>query len=186
MSIDFDDPALSDASLMSWLAVGEDDALAPLIRRYQRPLMALLARGSGDRHEAEDLFQEIWMRVMRGARGYDPTLPFRPWLFTVAWNALRNAMRRQRDEHHVPLETAGAVAAWGDAHAAAEARQRDAMLRVVVEALPSRLAETVFLRYFEELSEREVAARTGVPVGTVKSRLHHALRRLAAALEEES
>ena len=72
---------MTDSALMSRVAVGEDGAIGPLVRRYERPLLSLLMRLTQRREEAEDLFQETWLRVIRSARTYHPSRPVRAWLF---------------------------------------------------------------------------------------------------------
>ena len=182
---DFDphDETATDGALVSWIAVGDDEALEPLIRRYEKPLMAVLIRASGDRSAAEDLFQETWIRVVRSAARFDPSLPFHPWLFKIAWNVLRTDLDRSSRRRETPIDGAFEVAS-GSKAVDDEVLQRDEYRRTreLIAALPPKLAETLMLKYFEELTEKEVALRLGVPVGTVKSRLHNALRRLALAL----
>lgn len=176
--------SLDDSVLMSHIAVGREDAVGPLIRRYERPLIALFVRLERVGGEADDLFQETWMRVVRSARSFDPTRPFRPWLFRIAWNVAKTSISRATPGGE-PLETTRPLAS-AESGAAEEliASERNGEIRRVVASLPTHLAETIFLRFFEEMSEREVAARLGVPVGTVKSRLHNALRRLEPMLRK--
>ena len=175
---------MTDSALMSRVAVGEDGAIGPLVRRYERPLLSLLMRLTQRREEAEDLFQETWLRVIRSARSYDPSRPFRAWLFSIAWNLVKNQSRDFRP--HVPLSEAGRVAATpGDPSRDLLLAERNERIRAIVGAMPPHFCETLFLRFFEELSEREVASRLGVPVGTVKSRLHNALKQLASEFRKD-
>ena len=172
----------SDAVLMGRIANGESDPVAILIDRYKKSLMSFLDRTSPG--AAADLFQETWIRVVRSAGRYDPTFRFTRWLFGIAWNLTRDEWtRKQKDSEN----TAGEPGNRGTTDSVETALIRDERarrIRVLIEALPPQQAEAVFLRYFEDLSEREMAERLGVPAGTVKSRLHHALRRLAPALKE--
>jgi len=170
----------SDAFLMGSIANGDSDAVRPLIERYQRPLFALLRRALAGAADVDDVAQETWIRVVRSARRYDPEQQFTGWLFTIAWNLVRDRWERSRTFADTELESmpSGRTSAEDEVIA----RDRARRLRDLVATLPNRLAETVFLRYFEELSEREVAARLGVPVGTVKSRIHNALHRLRGEL----
>lgn len=175
---------MADSALMCRVAVGEEGAIAPLVRRYERPLLSLLMRLTGRPEEAEDLFQETWLRVIRGARSYDPLRPFPAWLFSIAWNLVKNQMRDSRPAS--PLSDAGHLAGVDDdpSHGLLLA-ERNERIRSLVGALPPHFCETLFLRYFEELSEREVATRLGIPVGTVKSRLHNALKQLASVVRKD-
>lgn len=174
----------SDAYLMGSIANGESDAVRPLIERYQRPLVGLLRRALGDSDDIEDVAQETWIRVVRSARRYDPAQRLSGWLFAIAWNLVRDRWSKARPFADAELESIPSGLA--SAEDGVIARDRARRLRDLIADLPDRLAETVFLRYFEELSEREVAAQLGVPVGTVKSRIHNALLRLATAWGEES
>ncbi|HEY8184143.1 MAG TPA: sigma-70 family RNA polymerase sigma factor [Thermoanaerobaculia bacterium] len=170
----------SDAFLMGSIANGDADAVRPLIERHQRPLFALLRRALGASVEVEDIAQETWIRVVRSARRYDPQQQFTGWLFAIAWNLVRDRWKKMKKFADAELESMPS----GGASAEDDVIERDCArrLRDLVATLPDRLAEPVFLRYFEELSEREVAARLGVPVGTVKSRIHNALHRLKGEL----
>ena len=176
------DRNISDSALLSWIAIGTHEAVEPLIRRHERSLMAFLTRATRDHHAAEDLFQEIWIRVVRSAARFDPSLPFTPWLFRIAWNVVLTQRQRQARRPEESLEAAGEVASRDETAHALERREDEARTRELIDALPPKLAATVLLKYYQELTEGEVAERLGVPVGTVKSRLHTALRRLGDAL----
>lgn len=175
---------MADSALMSRVAVGEEGAVGVLVRRYERPLLALLVRLTQGREEAEDLFQETWLRVIRSGRSYDPSRPFRAWLFSIAWNLVKNRLRGVRPTS--PLNDSLDIESIADNPAndllLAERNER---LRSLVGDLPPHLCETLLLRYFDELSEREVASRLGIPVGTVKSRLHNALKQLASVVRKD-
>jgi RNA polymerase sigma-70 factor (ECF subfamily) len=165
---------------MGSIANGEADAVRPLIERYQRPLFALLRRALGGSADIEDVAQETWIRVVRSARRYDPQQRFTGWLFAIAWNLVRDRWSKTKSFAETELESMPSGRTSAEEEVIAHDRAQ--RLRDLVASLPDRLAEPVFLRYFEELSEREVAARLGVPVGTVKSRIHNALIRLRGEL----
>ena len=174
----------SDAYLAGCIANGDAEAVRPLIDRYRRPLLALLQRSTAGRGEADDLFQETWMRVVKSAHRYDPDQRFRAWLFAIAWNLIRDQWSRQRATDDVALadELPSREQTPEERAVGADDARR---VRELVGALPERLSQAILLRYFEELSEKEVSERLGVPVGTVKSRLHHALRKLASSWNGE-
>ena len=169
---------------MGSIANGDADAVRPLIDRYQRALFALLRRALGRSTDVEDVAQETWIRVVRSAARYDPEQPFNRWLFAISWNLVRDRWARPAPVTDTNLDTL--PSAQSSAEDAVIASDHARRLRDLVAELPDRLAAPVFLRYFEELSEREVAAHLGVPVGTVKSRLHYALARLAEAWQREN
>ena len=162
---------------MQAVATGDAGALRELTSRWQRPLYAFLHRAAAGR-ETDDLYQETWLRVVRAARSFDARLRFSTWLFQIALNLSRDLHRRALPEPTPPeaLEQAAVAertAAPGDARDAALDVQR------LLAALPEAQREVVVLRVLEDVPEDEVARILGCPRGTVKSRLHHGLARLA-------
>lgn len=165
----------SDEELMQAVATGDADALRELTGRWRRPLYGFLHRAAGGR-ETDDLYQETWLRVVRGARGFDARQRFSTWLFQIALNLSRDLRRRALPEPVTAeaLEQAvEMVVSQGDARDAALDVQR------LLAALPDAQREVVVLRVLEDVPEDDVARIVGVPRGTVKSRLHHGLARLA-------
>jgi len=165
----------TDEELMVAVARGDAGALQELCRRYGRPLYRFLARQTGGR-DAEDLYQETWLRVVRAAARFAPERRFSTWLFQIGLNLARDWHRRRPPEPVDPA-TLSATAAGPGGLAAAEAGL-DA--RRLLAALPEAQRSAVILRYYHDLSEEEVAGILGCPRGTVKSRLHHAMARLLA------
>ncbi|MGH7858606.1 MAG: RNA polymerase sigma factor [Candidatus Binatia bacterium] len=159
---------------MRALATGEERALEELYRRYERPLHQFLYRHTGGR-DVEDLHQETWLRVVRSARRFDPARRFSTWLFQIAINLCRDLHRRAPDEIEVHDPSAGSGTSSEPVDVRAELRiDAQALLR----SLPEPQREVVILRYYHDFSEEEAARILGCPRGTVKSRLHHAIRRL--------
>ena len=161
----------ADEALVAAVADGDGRALEELCRRWERPLFQFIHRHTGGR-DAEDLYQETWLRVVRAARRFDPRRRFSTWLFQIALNLCRDWHRRPPPE---PLDPADA-----DAVAGAD-RPPDAAIdaRRLLAALPEPQRSAVILRYYHDLGEDEMAEILGCPRGTVKSRLHSAMRRLA-------
>lgn len=166
---------MTDAHLVGCIVNGDAEAVRPLMERYRRPLAAMLQRALGS--DAEDVFQETWIRVVRSAHRYDPEQRFGAWLFAIAWNLVKDRWAARRVVSDDVDLSALASLERSPEERAVEA-DRAERVRDVVARLPERLAQAILLRYFEELSEKEVAERLGIPVGTVKSRIHHGLRLL--------
>jgi len=162
----------TDEDLVRQLVEGDEPALAELLHRYERPLSHFIHRYSGGR-DVEDLYQETWLRVVRHAARFDRNKRFSTWLFQIAVNLCRDWQRRAVPE---PSELADDVPA-PDAVLPAEVRADAGRL---LATLPEPQREVVLLRYYQDLSEDDVARILDCPKGTVKSRLHHALARLAA------
>lgn len=164
----------SDEELMRAVAHGDERALASLVERYAPRIHAFLTRVTGDRDDADDLLQDTWMRVARGARGFDAARQVRPWLYGIAANLARDLHRRRAVRLRAARE--GGVTA-SEPQATVRTVERIDM-RERLARLPERLREVLVLRYFDGLDEAEMAVALGIPRGTVKSRLHGALRAL--------
>lgn len=173
---------------MGHVALGSADALPVLIARHRTRLFALLLRATGRRSDAEDLFQETWLRVGRQAQRYDPTRPFGPWLATVA-SRLAIDFARAGARHEPAPQSSETAPETASSKPTPEALVAQAQARAEVadalQALPVHLREAVLLRYFSELDEQAMAEALRIPKGTVKSRLHHGLKALRAALAQE-
>ncbi len=175
-------PVETDEDLMVQLQAGQEDALSALMNRWRAPLYSFLNRRVGD--AADDVFQESWIRVVRARDRFDPKRKFSTWLFQIANNLCRDrwrrlssrgraleAFKRERVATHVPDE-------------APEFRDTDPM-RERVLSLPEKQREVLILRYYEDRSEAEIAEILGIPKGTVKSRMHTAVRSLRETLAAE-
>jgi RNA polymerase sigma-70 factor (ECF subfamily) len=160
----------SDEALMVAVARGDERALLQLVDRHAGRIHRFLARMSADAAEAEDLLQETWIRIVRSADSFDPSRRFQPWAFRIAGNLARDYHRRRLVRNRGPEP------------ASTRASQLDPLermdLRARIAALPERLREVLVLRYYEGMSEVEMAEALAIPRGTVKSRLHHAMRGL--------
>jgi RNA polymerase sigma-70 factor (ECF subfamily) len=186
-----------DEDLLTRLRAGERDVLGLLIRRYERELYGYLRRYLGDDDLAADVFQTTFVAVYTKIAQYEPGRPGRPWLYAIATNQAIDALRRKarRAERTVdPVAPAGGdgaddgrplfdLLAAKDADPAdlAETAETRRRVREAVDALPDLLRQVVVLAYFQGLKYQEVADALDIPVGTVKSRLHAAVAKLAAA-----
>ena len=175
----------SDEELFREWQQGSAGALEALVGRHHAPLLAHLARLTGDAHLAEDLTQETFVRLVREAHAYRYPRPFVPWLYTIARNLARNhwqsAYHRRVQTVAEHQERAGPEpdpAGW------VERMERRQGVRAALADLTFEQREVLSLRYGQEMSVEETAAALGVPAGTVKSRAFNALRRLRDRLAE--
>ncbi len=171
----------SDEALYAKLVAGDLSAFELLYDRYERPLHGFLWAQLGDPHEAEDLFHETFMALLR-ARGTGTELrSFKAWIFQVARNLCLNRVRSRRRADRamqtLAREPAAAVAGEPD-----ELRNATALQAAVVR-LPAPLVELYQLRA-SGLSYEDVAAILDIPVGTVKSRIHELVRRLREEMRQ--
>jgi RNA polymerase sigma-70 factor (ECF subfamily) len=184
----------ADWGLLARAAGGDGDAFTLLVERHQDRLVGLCARWLGEREEARDAAQEIFLKVFRHAAKAEPRGQFFTWLYRIAINHCLNRLRRRKIVRFLSLggmggdreASAGApVAAFEpvdgapDAETALLARERWRRTREVLDRLPENQRVVVLLARFEGLSGREIAETLGISEGAVESRLVRAMRRLA-------
>jgi RNA polymerase sigma-70 factor (ECF subfamily) len=168
----------SDENLMRQTAAGSTAALEQLVRRHAAALFAFLFRMCGDRHRAEELFQESFLLVWRKRARYEYPRLFRPWLFALAVN-LGRAFWRQHHSHEMG-EVNGVVDPDIPPDGKAEAGETADLVAQAVLALPTRQREVVTLRIWEGLPYARIAEIIDVPEATARSHMRLAL----AALRE--
>lgn len=175
---------------------GSESMFAELVRRYERPLFAFLARCMGDLSLAEDLFQETFVKVYENRQKYSGRGSFKAWLYAIALNLCRDRKRKDlRDRGGICLpaeDEKGSVSTSNgnclkDSSAIEPAddvaeTETACEVRDAVADLPREYGEVVIMRLYQELTFEEIAQITGKPVGTLKSRMFYALRKLRPGL----
>jgi RNA polymerase sigma-70 factor (ECF subfamily) len=173
----------SDEALYLQLVAGDMAAFDELYRRYERRLFAYVLRQLGDRGEAEDVYHEAFMAVLRERRSGHELASFKAWVFQVARNLCRNR-QRQRDRSRRALAREPGTAE-SSPHAEQLIVEREAPLALERAAmqLPEPMADLYRLRT-AGLSYDEIAETLGIPLGTVKSRMSAMLGRLREELHK--
>jgi RNA polymerase sigma-70 factor (ECF subfamily) len=175
---------LSDEDVMERCALGSEVAFRALVQRYRSRLMNLVSRFINDRDRAEEISQEVFLRVYRNRERYRKSGKFSTWIFTIAVNLTKNEIR-SRVRHRgtfsldaIDEETGGQGISFPDPNPlpdedlnAAEIRSRVAE---ALEKIPARYREAVILRDVEGLSYEEVGEILRIPGGTVRSRINRA------------
>ncbi|HIJ65166.1 MAG TPA: RNA polymerase sigma factor [Candidatus Hydrogenedentes bacterium] len=186
----------TDEALMALVQDGYTDAFETLVKRYERPLFNYMRRMLGDAGEAEDLFQEAFLRVYTHRDRFRTTGRFRPWVYKIATNLCRDRLRKRRRRPEVsldwPLGGEDAAQSLADRIASPEANPSDhAAASETAERLEAALAKlsdkhrAVFLMArYEGMAYDEIARSLHIPVGTVKSRMNKAVGFLMNALRE--
>ncbi len=178
---------VADEELMREWQRGGAGALEALVQRHHAPLLAHLARLVGDVHLAEDLCQDVFVKLVREGRTYRYPRPFKPWFYTIARHCARNHWQSAYYRHEeVNMDAASAERGGDDPDPAVwfEHLDRQDGLRAALTVLSFAQREVLSLRFGQELSVEETAAVVGVPSGTIKSRTFTALRRLRERLEQ--
>lgn len=161
-------------------------AFRALVERYQGRLYAFLTRLAG-REAADDLFQEVWLKVYRNADRYDARGKAASWLFKIANNAAFDRLARRGKEGGV-VESGVDIEGFADRSPGPTAILEEAEGRGRIDAaiarLPPEQRQVFLLREHGGLSFKEIAAALGIPLGTALSRMNAALEKLRAALED--
>jgi RNA polymerase sigma-70 factor (ECF subfamily) len=183
--------------LLEYRLTGSSTLFEALVKRYERELYNFLRRFLNNQVLAEDAFQATFMQVHLKCHLFDEHRKVRPWLYTVATNQAIDIQRRNRRHKLVSLdrpnrlqhEELGSLmdvlsSREGEPGGGLEQGERKEWVRQAVAALPEQLRSAVRLVYFRGLKYREAADELEVPVGTVKSRLHSAVKRLGEAWQQ--
>ena len=191
----------ADVDLMRAYAAGDVRAFETLYTRHERRLWRFVLRSVGDAATADELAQDVWLRVAQQAERYAPSasradLPparFTTWLFTIARNRVVDHLRASRPTHSLSAndddddapslaDTLAAPSGFGPVRRI-ENRQQAELLLAAVQALPDDQREAFLLQAEGHMSVQDIAAATGVPFETAKSRLRYARAALRRTLE---
>jgi len=184
----------SDESLLLRFCTHHDEAaFETLVHRYERELFGFLRRYLHDAELAEDVFQATFLRVYLKGESFEEGRQFRPWLYAIATHQAIDAQRRHRRHRMLPLderrpgaeEAPACVEMLSGTEPLADERMQTEETRASLQAALERLSaahrSVLTLVYYQGIKQREAARMLGVPVGTVKSRLHAAVHKLATA-----
>jgi RNA polymerase sigma-70 factor, ECF subfamily len=187
---------MNDREVMRHCATGDEGAFAELVNRYKDGVYAFLRRFLNRPDLVDDVFQETFLQVYVSRNTFDQSRPLRPWLFTIAANKAKDALRRSKRVDSINF---GSVcndddcsvddvldALDHDEHVPCDdliKDERAAAVEEVVSRMPERLREILTLAYFQKCSYAEISEILRIPIGTVKSRLHTAVGRFAQELE---
>jgi RNA polymerase sigma-70 factor (ECF subfamily) len=187
-----DDTAESaDVALVARVAGGDDDALGAIYDRYGGAVYSLALRIVRDGATAEEVTQEVFVRLWRAAASFDPAKgKVSTWLLRIAHNLALNEIRRQKSRPQVAQafdwDVDGAALAdtdsGGDPAAMAWLRERSELVRGAIAELPEAQRRAIELAFFGGLSQSEVATALAEPLGTVKSRIRVGMARLRELL----
>lgn len=173
----------SDEALARRVQAGDREALDPLVRRYIRPVHAVIASFVPDATQLEDAAQETFLRMLRSIGTYDARRPFAPWLYQIARNVARNHVSPGPWRHEpVPLEELTARDLLPD-----QAAERSEIRRRVdraLDALPEQRRVAFRLVDIEGMDAAETGRIMGISPGTVRAHVHHARRQLREALAD--
>jgi len=163
-------------------AAGDHDAFRQLVIRYHRLVINVAFRALGELSLAEDVAQEVFLKVYKALPGYRHEKPFKHWLHRVAANAVTDALRRRRPLVSLDGMEQPPASRESDPLDVATRHDLQRAVRQAIASLPSHYRDTIALQAFGELTYDEIAKTLDIPVGTVMSRLNGAKRLLRERL----
>ena len=176
---------VSDETLMGHIKDGDIESFELLVKRWEQPLLNHCYRLINSIELAEDLRQEIFLRVCRAAGTYQPTAKFSTWLYRIATNLCLDTLAKQQHRKTIPIDSVSDdLDAKSIVHPVdkpdeiVERKEVERQVRVALERLPENLRVIVIMRYYDGLKFREIADILSCPVSTVKSRMAAGMRRL--------
>lgn len=178
--------ALPDAELIERCLARENDAWSEIVARYRRRVFHIAYKFTSKHDQAEDLTQDIFVKLLRSLDKFHRDADFGTWLTSVARHYCIDHYRASKREKEVLVEDALAYdlapASSGNPYRALEDQDRRSLVRHGLEQLPGKLREAVVLRDLQGLSYQEMATRLALPEGTVKSRINRGREELARLL----
>ncbi len=178
----------TDAELLNRFRQGEEWAFRELVNRYKNSLYAFLRRFINQQDMVEDVFQDTFLQLFTSRDSFDADRPLRPWLFTIAANKAKDALRKMHRQSAVEM---GTIAESGDVSLDEvvnlltsynstpdnELGQEETARKVrdIIGSMPENLRAILILAYFEQFSYKQMSEILSIPIGTVKSRLHTAV-----------
>ncbi len=178
----------TDAELLDRFGEGDETAFRELVSRYKNSLYIFLRRFLTQHDLIDDVFQETFLQLFSSRESFDRTRPLRPWLFTIAANKAKDALRKRQRKGAISL---GAIAeaqemTFDDVlntiisdnkvpYDDLEREETATRVRAIIAIMPENLREILILAYFNKFSYKQMAQMLSIPIGTVKSRLHTAV-----------
>jgi RNA polymerase sigma-70 factor (ECF subfamily) len=185
----------SDAELVKAFKSGDSRALDRLIDRYKAPLYAYLVRLSRDRGEADDLLQEVFVKVLNKLAAYGERYKFSAWLFTVAHHAVMDRFRANARRKEESLDSAGEdrlplaytlASPEPGPDEMLEGAERASAIRAAFDHLSAEQREIFLMRHYSELSFKEISEILDVPIGTVLARMSRAMAKMRQELSSQA
>jgi RNA polymerase sigma-70 factor (ECF subfamily) len=186
-------PITTDPDILRRAQAGDEAAFGVVMREHYAHVFRLIHAIVRNEHDARDVCQEVWLTIWKRLPQFRGDAKFTTWIHPIAVRrAIDHLRKRQRWYHRFlpfgvdddTVESAPEPVTTDDARQQAEGNERLARLRQVLDSLPPKLRAALALREVEGLSYEEIAKATGVPTGTVMSRLYHARRLLTQKLKE--
>jgi RNA polymerase sigma-70 factor (ECF subfamily) len=185
---------MTEARLVSLAREGERDAFAELVNIYKGKLFHLAYRMLNNRQEAEDIVQDTFMRTYENLERYDAAHKFSTWIYRIATNLCIDRLRKKKAAFSLDADVSEGEGL--DGYSILQANdplpeqelilsERQQVVRLAMEALPVKYKSAMALKYYQDLSLQEISDILGIPVSTVKTRIHRGRDYLRRRLEKD-
>lgn len=177
-----------EQELLHRYIAGDKNAFEEILTRYKDQLYAFLRRFLNNQQLVEDVFQDTFLQLYQSRKTFENDKPLRPWLFTIAANKARDALRKQQRHDTVSIaamaeptelsidDVVNSLKAYEiTPYDETETSERAENVRQIISEMPQNLREILMLAYFDQFSYKQMADVLSIPIGTVKSRLHTAI-----------
>ncbi len=174
-----------DLNLITRTEAGEREAFNDLVRKYQKPLYALLYRMVGNPEDASDLLQKTFVKAFTGLKSFERRSTFKTWIYQIAINLAKNVYRDRARIEQVPIDN---VVIRRNPRTIENLimKENRQLLRQALASLPEKQRITLMLRVQEEKKFEEIAAIMECSLGTAKANFHHAVQKLKAIMGEKN
>ncbi|MCF7974363.1 MAG: sigma-70 family RNA polymerase sigma factor [Phycisphaerae bacterium] len=182
----------TDADLLDRYCDGDEQAFRELVDRYKNGLYAFLRQFLNQHDLVEDVFQETFLQLYSSQGSFDRSRPLRPWLFTIAANKAKDALRKSQRTSAISISAINPSDEMSfeemlnvltsdkeQPENQLEQEERSGRVSRIITDLPDNLREIIIMAYFNKFSYKQMADILSIPIGTVKSRLHTAVARFA-------
>lgn len=176
---------MEDAEIIRQVLAGHHEQYADLVQRYQEPLIHFLRRMLGSEEDVFDCAQDAFLAAYRNLNRYSEEHPFRAWLYAIARNKALDLLRKRRREVSLILDE-NIVDHQPRPEEVWLSKEQASMLSGALSELPEHYAQTLYLRFHQELSYEEIALVLQVPVSRVKTYLHRGKEKLRQHLERRN
>lgn len=176
-----------DEELFVRIQKGDKASLEALVNRYHPIIFRFIYRITSDYHLAEDLSQEVFVKLIKFKNQYKSNKPFKTWIFTIASNTCKDYYKSSYYKHNIKSDDIDNVEIEDNSMNVTDIfeyrlQHKEVMERI--QSLPLELKKVIILRFYEDLKLEEIAEVLGIPPGTVKTRLYSGLKRLKGQAEQ--
>ncbi len=175
-----------DRRLVELVLAGDQGAFEYLVNRYRDALRRLFVQRIGGVNDVDDLLQETFIKVYINLHRYSDAYTFGQWVYTIARNTFIDFMRRRQEELPIDERFAAPAAQTPTPEERVINLQRRVQIENYLERLAPRYRTLIVLRFFDELSYEEIAAKLDLPIGTVKTQIHRAREQMCRFLQHEA